>query len=82
MNLRRASEAPVPYKSALVTLMLVKPTGEITQSHHVGEKREMLREPGRLLAAWTGRYHTDIFEVDDIEAVRQQLNAPNYQGAD
>lgn len=74
--LRQASGAPVPFRARHVTFVRVGADGRLEQASAVAEKQEMLRklqaEDG-LLAAWTGQYRTDVFWVDDLEAVREAL---------
>lgn len=73
--LRKASEAPVPYRDRSVTFLRIRGP-LIEQTHTVEGKRQMLeahQEGDILLLAWTGRRRTDIFEVDDLPAARQAL---------
>jgi hypothetical protein len=67
--LRPARGAGVPWKSSGVTLLVVRTDGPWEQDHTVTGKRELLASlrPGdRVLAAWTGRWHTDLFELDSV----------------
>jgi hypothetical protein len=74
--LRQASDAPVPFRQRHVTFVRVGAEGRLEQAGTVAEKQEMLRKlesDDGLLAAWTGQYRTDVFWVDDVEAVRDAL---------
>lgn len=74
-ELRQASDAPLPFRERAVTLVRIDANGRIEQAGTVADKQEMRRlqaEDG-LLAAWTGRYRTDVFWVDDVQALREAL---------
>jgi hypothetical protein len=75
-ELRQASDAPLPFRGRAVTLVRIDANGRIEQAGTVADKQAMLRrlqaEDG-LLAAWTGRYRTDVFWVDDVQALREAL---------
>ena len=76
-SLRHASgQERFPYRERHVTFLRVASDGNVTQAKGIGEKRAMLADLQRqdlLLAAWTGNYSTDIFVLDDREAVQSAL---------
>jgi hypothetical protein len=75
--LRQASDAPLPFRQREVTLVRLGADRRVEQAYTVGDKQELLRRLGRddgLLAAWTGNYRTDVFWVDDVEAVSEALS--------
>lgn len=76
-SLRHASgQERFPYRERHVTFLRVSSDGTVTQAKAIGEKRTMLAElhpDDLLLAAWTGNYSTDIFVLDDREAVAAAL---------
>lgn len=55
---------PVPWKDRSVTLFWME--GDVLQqTHTVTGKREALAQvKGRLMAAWTGKYRTELIAVD------------------
>lgn len=58
----------MPAKGALVTFILIGEDGEISQTHGVTDKRAMvagMRPGDRLLAVWTGQWHSDAFDLTD-----------------
>jgi hypothetical protein len=75
--LRQASENPLPFRHREVTLVRLGADGCIEQAYAVADKQELLRDLGPddgLLAAWTGQYRTDVFLVDDVASVREDLS--------
>ncbi len=73
----RTDTRDMPWKSGGVTLLHLAPDGTITQDHTTTGKRAMVREPveGRILAVWTGQWHSDVFDVagEGLEAARAAL---------
>jgi hypothetical protein len=70
-QLREVNPIMNPARNGRVTFILIPPDGkEILFGNTVTHKREMLGKPGRLIAAWTGEWKTDIF---DLEPVRKEL---------
>jgi hypothetical protein len=71
-GIRKASEAPIPWKSPLVALLRI--SGDtIAAANRVGDKRQLLAGAGLddlFLAAWPGQYSQDVFRVDNIDDVR------------
>lgn len=62
----------VPWKDRSVTIFWME-KGVLQQTHTVAGKREALAQvKGRLMAAWTGRYKTDLIAVDR-SALRKAL---------
>jgi hypothetical protein len=62
--LRQASSAPLPFRSREVTLVRLGAHGDLEQARTVAEKQALLDRlvpDDGLLAAWTGRYYTDVF---------------------
>jgi hypothetical protein len=56
------------FKQASVTLFAMGPQGMV-YACNVGDKRDLLRgTSGPLWAAWTGRYHSDVFVVQREQA--------------
>lgn len=71
-GMRKASEAPIPWKSPLVVLLHIG-ADTVTAASSIGGKRSLLREaaPGDLiLAAWPGDYRQDTFVVDNLDVAR------------
>jgi hypothetical protein len=65
----------VPVRSPKVTRIHIKKSGTIRADHTVSGKYKILEDFAKgdlLLAAWTGQYRTDIFNLD-IKEVRKQL---------
>lgn len=66
-----------PYNERTTAFILVDSNGNVEQP--VG--REMLRaavkavegQNARLFAVWPGRWRSDLFEVDDLQAMRRSL---------
>lgn len=77
-----------PFWEPAVTLVLVFKDRAFAQAHAKGDKAELLaryRDASLTLAAWTGRYHTDVFPVtrERCEAeVRARLEQPRLALAD
>lgn len=74
--LRQASSAPLPYRSREVTLVRLGAHGDLEQARTVAEKHALLdrlASDDGLLAAWTGRYYTDVFWVDQVSEARGAL---------
>lgn len=74
VDLRKSSEVGdgFPYKSERVCYVLVMDDGSVSNPRYVGERKKAARAlrdgDGQLFAAWPGQYHTDLFEIDDVEA--------------
>lgn len=72
--LRKTSDEDdtIPYRESGTTLVLIPKAGEQVQSHTIGGKTDILRlatPEDLLLLAWTGRYRTDLFVVDNPAAL-------------
>lgn len=62
-----------PAKNGKVTFILISPDGEeILFDNTVTGKRELLQKPGKLIAAWTGQWKTDIFDLEPVRADLEQ----------
>ena len=72
MNNPRPAEDNIPYRDRSVSFVQWQPGRTITSSHYLDDKRTMLEEDLPLFAAWTGRYRTDLFEIDR-KAARKAL---------
>lgn len=74
-GMRKASEAPIPWKSPLVVLLRI--SGDtVAAANKVGGKRALLAEAGPddlILTAWPGQWSQDVFEVDNIDDVRREF---------
>lgn len=75
-DLRLASDSYMPYASPGVTFLHIAVSGAMTQTNSRDDKRDLLEDgTGRILLAWTGKYRTDIFELDPpaVAAARTAL---------
>ena len=73
INRRSAKETGCfPYRSGQVCYMEVSPDGAVTQLSTVGEKRSAyintLAGVSKILAVWPGRWRSDLFIIDDLDA--------------
>jgi hypothetical protein len=74
-HLRQASKQDwFPYKGiGPRSYYTVTPDGVLNQLHAVGELREAIKRAKHgevaLLAVWTGQYNSDLFFIDDLDAI-------------
>lgn len=73
-----------PYESKSVCFIELKPDGTLDQVYNtVNERRSVYYrvkyEGSKLYAAWPGRWQTDLFEIDDIEAYGKANNVEKYK---
>lgn len=79
---RKASQVEppgFPFRSSGVTLLLIKPDGTVRSSNDMTGKRSLALqaiEGTLLLGAWTGKWRTDIFLIDDPAAASNALGLP------
>lgn len=66
-GIREPEPGLIPWNETEVTFIRWR-GGDMESTRYREEKREWLKGRGRLWAAWTGRYRTDIFTVDKSEA--------------
>jgi hypothetical protein len=71
----------IPWRTRASALIVLRPQGP-SYAHTLGEKQVAIRlavaEGCPVLLAWTGRYSTDLFQIDDLPRV-EQLVAPATQ---
>ena len=78
---RKASKAPFPYgyPGLVCYIEQYKTDGgdEITQCSTRAEIRGAVRRSlagqSRILAVWPGQWSSDLFEIDDIEALAEKV---------
>ncbi len=66
LGLRQGETSEVPWKDSGVTFIHVKPDGTVVVDRSVKKYHIVhdFKKNDLLLAAWTGQYRTDIFEMD------------------
>lgn len=74
--LRIASDAPIPYRSRQVVLLLVGAEGGVAYARDLGDKRALLNSAadGLVVACWPGQWGQDAFRVDDVPAAIEALS--------
>ncbi len=75
VNIRQNETENVPIASSRVTFIHTTLDGTIRADHTISGKSEIFdsfKKGDLLLAAWTGEYHTDIFELD-VEIARKMF---------
>lgn len=83
IELRKASEAPFPYKH--VSYIRVDADGSITFLNAPKSEKDIVKlsvmleqsktDGSKIIAPWPGKYKTDIFEIDDINAAIKEIEA-------
>lgn len=68
-----------PYTDKAVCYIEQLPSGEIMQiDHYVRERKavyyRVVNEGSKLYAVWPGRYTSELFEIDDIQAYGKAYN--------
>lgn len=77
INMRSAKETGCfPYSCGQVCYMEVSPDGAVTQLSTVGEKRSAYINAqagvSKILAVWPGRWRSDLFIIDDLDAFSEK----------
>jgi hypothetical protein len=67
-----------PYKSKLVCYMEVFPDGRVIQLSSNDEKLKAFSrawtDQSKIMAVWPGKYRSDLFAIDDLNAFVQVLS--------
>lgn len=80
-TLRKASEAPFPYTSVSYIRIsadnsvhfINAPTSKKAKEELIDLLTESKITGAKFIAPWTGRYKTDIFEIDDVDKAINEL---------
>lgn len=77
INMRSAKETGCfPYSCGQVCYIEVSPDGAVTQLSTVGEKRSAYINAqagvSKILAVWPGRWRSDLFIIDDLDAFSEK----------
>lgn len=77
INMRSAKETGCfPYSCGQVCYMEVSPDGAVTQLSTVGEKHSAYINAqagvSKILAVWPGRWRSDLFIIDDLDAFSEK----------
>lgn len=77
IKMRSAKETGCfPYSCGQVCYMEVSPDGAVTQLSTVGEKRSAYINAqagvSKILAVWPGRWRSDLFIIDDLDAFSEK----------
>jgi len=75
--MRKASEAPFPYGYPGLVCYIELRDGEMSQCFKRDDLREAVRrgqaKVSRLFAVWPGQYASDLFVIDDLDALASKV---------